>query len=99
MAEQKDFPIRPETKRRKPYQVGQIIEQVGRSPKGKIPENTKWVPLRVNPEKNKVEAWQLISTLPEIPTQEQLRPQKPPEVFREEIKDAQIDDWHKRTDN
>ena len=32
------------------------------------------------------------------PTQEELPPQKPPEVIKEEIKDAQIDDWHKRTD-
>jgi hypothetical protein len=98
MTEQKDFSPRPEVKKRKPYQIGQIIEQAYRSPKGKIPENSRWTPLRRHPDKNYVEAWQLTSTIPEIPSQEQLLPQKPPEVIREEIKDAQIDDWHKRTD-
>jgi len=97
MTELEGSPQRLERKR-KPYQVGQIVEQVFRPPKGKIPQNSRWMPFRRHVDKNYVEAWQLISTTPEIPTQEQLPPQKPPEVIREERKDAQIEDWHKRTD-
>lgn len=33
-----------------------------------------------------------------VPTNGQLPPQKPPEVAQEEKKEAQIDDWHNRTD-
>lgn len=98
MTELKDFSPRGEVKKRKPYQIGQIVEQVHRPPKGKIPENSRWIPARRHPDKNYVETWQLTSTLPEIPTQQQLPSQKPPEVIREETKDTQIDNWHKRTD-
>ncbi|OGM55907.1 hypothetical protein A3E46_01695 [Candidatus Woesebacteria bacterium RIFCSPHIGHO2_12_FULL_46_16] len=89
---------RPERKRRKPYRLGQIIEHAYTPPKGKLPENSKLVPFRRHVDKGYVEAWQVISTLPEVPTPEQLPPQKPPEVIRQERKDAQIDDWHRRTD-
>ena len=94
---EKEFSPKPEVKKRSPYQVGQIVEQQSK-PKGKIPENSTWFPLGINPHKNRVESQRLISTLPEVPTDKQLPLQKPPEVVREEIKDAQIDDWHKRTD-
>jgi len=96
MTEQ-DFSSRREVKRRRLYQIGQIVEQTSR-PKGKIPENSIWTSFKINPHKNRVESWQLTSTLPEVPTDEQLAPQKPPEVIREETKDAQIEDWRKRTD-
>ena len=33
-----------------------------------------------------------------LPDQKELRPQKPPEVIQEETKEAQIEDWRKRTD-
>ena len=89
---------RPERKRRKLYQVGQIVEHSYRPPKGKLPENSKWAPLRKHVDKGYVEAWQVVSTLPTVPTPEQLPPQKPPEVTKQERKDAQIDDWHRRTD-
>ncbi len=92
-------PIRHEVKKRKPYQIGQVVEQAYRPPKGKIPENSRWLAIRRHPDKSYVEAWQLISTTQEVPTHEQLSPVKPTEVIREETRDAQIDDWHRRTDN
>lgn len=33
-----------------------------------------------------------------VPTSDQFPPQRPPEVIRDERKEAQIDDWHNRTD-
>ena len=98
MTEQRDFSPRPEVKKRKSFQLGQIVERAYRPPRGRIPENSKWMPARINPDKNRVETWQLVSTLPETPTMGQLPPQKPPEVIRKETKEAQIEDWRKRTD-
>ena len=88
---------RGERKRRRPYQIGQVVEQVG-MPTGKRPKDTRWDVFRWRVDKHQVEAWQLVSTKPNIPTQEQLSPQKPPEVIREETQKAKIEDWKKITD-
>ena len=98
MAEQKGFSPITEVKKKKPFQLGQVVEHAYQQPKGKVPENSAWRVIRRHREKNYPLAWQLTSTLPEIPTQEQLPPKMPPEVLAEEIKQRQIDAWHERTD-
>ncbi len=88
-----------ETKKKQSYQIGQIVENPYRPPKGKIPKNTRWVLVEKNPDKGYPLVWRLESIHPETPTFEQLPSIKPPELIREEIKEAQIEDWHRRTDN